>query len=207
MSRPTLLFWLVAFLSVAVALVSFRFLALGTEAAFPVLQANDTANRTVFLTHVVAASAALAVAVPQFLPRLRSRNAGLHRWTGRAYALAVLAGGVSGGLLAVSAMPDRPVAGFGFGVLAILWLAITGYAVHLARAGQTMRHRTWMIRSFALTFAAVTLRLQLPVLFLLGMDYPQASNWVGWLCWVPNLIVAEWILRTRQQARPASGLA
>jgi len=52
-----------------------------------------------------------------------------------------------------------------------------------------------MIRSFALTFAAFMLRLQLPMLFALGMDYPQASNVIAWACWVPNLSVAEWLVR------------
>jgi len=55
----------------------------------------------------------------------------------------------------------------------------------------------------ALTFAAVTLRLYLPVLGgTLGFEtgYPI----VAWLCWVPNLIVAEWILRRR--ARSVAGL-
>ncbi|MCF6234200.1 MAG: DUF2306 domain-containing protein [Rhodobacteraceae bacterium] len=194
MTRSKPLFYLMACLSVIVALLSFRFLALGIELAFPVFQDNINANMTVFMTHVIASPIALAIAVMQFLPGLRKRRPRLHRWAGRIYAIAVLFGAVSGLMLAYSAL-DRPVAAMGFGLLAVLWLLVTARAVLSARAGQIAAHRRWMIRSFALTFAAVTLRLQLPVLLGLGMDYPEASNIFAWTCWVPNLLVAEWLVR------------
>lgn len=47
----------------------------------------------------------------------------------------------------------------------------------------------------ALTFAAVILRLELPFSFAAGMDYAGASPYVAWLCRLPNLLVAEWMLR------------
>jgi len=193
MPSSRLLYLLMAGLSLAVALVSYRFLVLGMDAAFRVLQVNVNADRMVFATHVIASPVALTAGLMQFLPRLRARRPGLHRLTGRVYAIAVLFGGVSGLLLAASAL-DRPVAAAGFSVLAVIWLVITARGVLLARAGRLVLHRKWMIRSFALSFAAVTLRLQLPLLFSLGMQYPEASSIVAWTCWVPNLLVAQWLL-------------
>jgi ABC-type spermidine/putrescine transport system permease subunit II len=58
-------------------------------------------------------------------------------------------------------------------------------------------HRRWMIRSFALTFAAVTLRLYLPLGFLLPVSFDDAYRVISFLCWVPNLLAAEWLLRRR----------
>ncbi|MEQ9003518.1 MAG: DUF2306 domain-containing protein, partial [Pseudomonadales bacterium] len=56
-------------------------------------------------------------------------------------------------------------------------------------------HRRWMVRNFALTFAAVTLRLELGLLTgALGWSFDHAYLTVAWLCWVPNLVVAEWWL-------------
>ena len=84
-----------------------------------------------------------------------------------------------------------------FGLLAVLWLAVTGQAVWLAMQRRIAEHRIWMIRSAALTFAAVTLRLYLPVLVVtMGFDAGYVA--VAWLCWVPNVIVAEWIIRRRR---------
>ena len=63
-----------------------------------------------------------------------------------------------------------------------------------------------MIRTNALTFAAVTLRLWLPAFIASGADYIEAYTAVAWLSWVPNLLVAEWIvhrLQTQRAARPS----
>ena len=194
MSRSKLLYYLVVFLSLSVALVTYRFLALGWQAAFPVLRANVDAGKMAFAVHVLASPIALISALPQFLPDLRARRPSLHRWAGRIYAFAILMGGISGLLLAWTAQ-DRPIAAAGFGLLAVSWLFITARGVLLARAGQVASHGRWMFRSFSLTFAAVTLRLQLPVLFALGLNYPQASNIVAWTCWIPNLLLVEWLMR------------
>ena len=59
-------------------------------------------------------------------------------------------------------------------------------------------HRDWMIRNFALSIAAVTLRIYLPLLLLLlHWSFRQTYITVSWLCWVPNLLVAEWLVRRR----------
>lgn len=184
----SVLFW---FLSLAIALVSWRFLVLGVPAS---------PRPLALYAHIGLAPVALALMPVQFLPRLRARRPGLHRWTGRAYALAILISGVAGLSLALGT-DAGPVAATGFALLAVLWLAVTGRAVWLAMAGRIAEHRRWMIRSAALTFAAVTLRLELPLLIAtLGFDtgYPI----VAWLCWVPNLALTElWL--ARRPALPA----
>jgi hypothetical protein len=53
-----------------------------------------------------------------------------------------------------------------------------------------------MIRNFALTFAAVTLRLYLPPVLIVGLPFAMSYAIIAWLCWVPNLLVAEWLAKT-----------
>jgi hypothetical protein len=60
-----------------------------------------------------------------------------------------------------------------------------------------VEHRRWMIRSWALTLAAVTLRLYM---LAPGMSSLDAYRAISFLCWVPNLVVAELYLRRRQTA-------
>lgn len=208
--RSSLLFGLSAVLCIGIALVSYRFVVLGLENAFEGMSGHITERYLAFVLHVSAAPIALALGIFQFLPRLRERRPALHRWSGRIYGIAILVSGVAGLTLALGAT-EKPVAAVGFGVLAVIWVGITAQAVRLAMAGRIIEHRRWMIRSFALTFAAVTLRLELPFFFILGgMEYPEASNYVAWLCWVPNLLVAEWFIRrnaARDMARavPSAG--
>ena len=73
------------------------------------------------------------------------------------------------------------------------------------RQGNRVDHRRWMIRSYALTLAAVTLRLYLPASFGLGVPFASAYPVIAWICWVPNLIVAEAILAWRTS--PTTGSA
>jgi hypothetical protein len=75
-----------------------------------------------------------------------------------------------------------------------------------ATQGRFIEHRAWMIRSFALTFAAVTLRLYLPLHLLFQVHFDDAYRAISFLCWVPNLLVAELYLR-KKQLRLEAGVA
>lgn len=127
---------------------------------------------------------------------LRLRRPAVHRWTGRVYLLAVLASG-SAGLLLATRSTAGPIAQWGFGLMAVLWLVTTVVGWRHARAGRYQEHRNWMIRSYALTLAAVTLRLWLPLSQVAGIAFLTAYVAIAWLCWVPNLLLAEWFLRRR----------
>jgi len=87
------------------------------------------------------------------------------------------------------------VASAGFGALGCLWLFAAYQGYRSAREGRFDAHRRWMIRSFALTFAAVTLRLDLPLLILSGAPFLPGYRLISFLCWVPNLLLAEAYLR------------
>lgn len=90
-----------------------------------------------------------------------------------------------------------PWAQVGFSALGIAWMGSTAIAIWLAMNKRLAEHRVWMMRSFALTFSAVTLRLQLVGFEIAGLPYEQASAWLAFTCWVPNLLVAEILIRTR----------
>ena len=57
-------------------------------------------------------------------------------------------------------------------------------------------HRQWILRSFALTLAAITLRIYV-FLGSWSFDLAQPTSYatIAWLSWVPNLIICEWYLR------------
>lgn len=191
----TFLLW---FLSIGVALASARFLMDPPEIGLAHMAHHLTGNRTLLLVHVYASPVALALMPAQFWQGLRDRRPGVHRMVGRAYGLAVLVGGLSGLLIAPGASGGA-VGQAGFLALAVLWLGFTGWGIRCAMAGDLDAHRRFMLRSAALTFAAVTLRLYLPVLFA-RFDFQTVFLIVAWMCWVPNLIVMEWVIR-RQAAR------
>lgn len=184
-----------ACLCVIVAAVSFRFVALGFDQAFGGTGSFRAGQKDLLTAHVILGSIALASGSTQFFSHIRTTWPALHRWFGRLYVAAVGIAGLSGLMIAPS-VPGGPISTVGFGLLALLWLAATAQAFNHARARRIDAHRRWMIRSFALTFAAVTLRLYLPMFFAGGIGYDAAAPWLAWMCWVPNLLVVEfWLLR------------
>jgi uncharacterized membrane protein len=154
--------------------------------------------RWLFYQHLTFGGLAMLAGVSQFSRRLRTRNPGLHRTLGKVYILSVLASGIAGVYLAVHTMGGPP-ARVGFFLLGSAWLLATGLAYARIRGGLVRAHERWMIRSYALTWAAVTLRLYLPLFeAAFGMGFDRSYPIIAWLCWVPNLLVAEWIVRRRR---------
>ncbi|MFV2060131.1 MAG: DUF2306 domain-containing protein [Gammaproteobacteria bacterium] len=186
--------FLLYFLSFGVAgyaVFTYTILPLGAVVS-PAMKLNFIAHSSVIYTHVFASLLALLIGPFQFNTRFRSKYKNAHRWMGRLYlAVGVLLGGLSGLYLSQLAAGGS-VARTGFGILAILWL-YSGFRAYLSiRRGAISDHKKWMIRNFSLTFAAVTLRLYLPLSMASGVEFTLAYAIIAWLCWVPNLIFAEW---------------
>jgi uncharacterized membrane protein len=190
------LWGLAAFLSLGVALFSYRVLAPNPPAVGADVLAN-LMRRPWLPIHAGFAATALLVGPFQFLPRLRMRWPKLHRNIGKTYVIACLAAAPAGLVLATGT-DAGPIAQWGFGTLAVLWFSATAYAFWLATQGRFVEHRRWMIRSFAMTFAAVTLRLYLPIPpMFLHMSFLDGYRAISWISWTSNLAVAEVYLNWR----------
>lgn len=201
--RPNLLWGMMATLSIAIALFSYRYL-LGVGPLAPNVVTNGFASPWLAI-HVAGACTALLVGSIQFILRIRSRFPSWHRWAGRVYAVGCIVGGFAGLLLALGST-SGPIATAGFGGLATFWLITTIRGWQLAMERRFVEHREWMIRSWALTLAAVTLRLYLPIAPLLGFSFVEGYRAISFLCWVPNLILAEIYLANGRKPRQAMAL-
>jgi uncharacterized membrane protein len=192
--------WLVAALSVGVAgyaLVAYSVVPLG-NLVHPQMKLAFEAHRVAIFVHIFCSMLAMALGPWQFFPGLRASRPALHRWSGRVYLLGgVLPGGIAGMYVSGFAFGGT-FNQIGFAVLATLWLT-TGYAAYRSiRVGDIASHQQWMLRNFALTFAAVTLRLYLGTFSATGIAFETFYAWLGWLCWVPNLLFIEWRIRRKE---------
>ena len=185
--------------SLVVALVSYRYLA-GVGPLAPEILQNAFA-RPWLAVHVAGAATALLIAPAQFVARVRRARPGAHRMLGRIYVVGCVVGGV-GGLILAPGSTAGPIATAGFGVLAALWIFATVRAWRLAVQRRFVEHRAWMLHSFALTFAAVTLRIGLVVLPLAGMSFLDAYRALAFLSWIPNLLVVELLLARQRRLQP-----
>lgn len=157
--------------------------------------------------HITGMGTALAIGGLQFVPMLRRRKPRLHRAVGRVYMPAALVGSLAGGIFAVSlpAEPGLPA------VLAIVGVASTTFAFTALGAlrlwqGDYLAHGEWMIRSYSQTLSGTTLRMMIPLMDHAGLPWHENYLTALWMCWVPNLFVAELLIHYRRCRREGRAL-
>jgi uncharacterized membrane protein len=194
-SASKLAFWgwaLLALLALLVGLVSLRYAL--PQVPFPANLPNFQQRHGWLVAHAIFSSVALLAGPWQFLARLRERRPGLHRTIGKIYCVAVLLGWLTSVPIAAHAKAGA-ISSTGFLTLGLLWIGCTAAGYFTIRAGKVTDHRRWMVRSYALTAAAITLRIYLPLTPLIGVPFSSAYRIIAWACWVPNLLFAERLLR------------
>lgn len=161
--------------------------------------------------HAVGSAIALAIGMLLFSTRIQTKHLRWHRRLGKVYIVSIGIGGLSGMYLAFKALGGLG-SQLGFLALDILWLVTTYLGYKRIRQKRLEQHREWMLRSYALTFAGVTLRFWMVLLGMLTIplenfsqidllldDFNRTYRLDAWLCWVPNLLFAEWLIRRRRK--------
>lgn len=151
--------------------------------------------RIAFFIHVYSSIWALLAGFTQFSGKIKRNNPRLHRIMGYVYVTDILLITGPAGLLMGFYANGGPGSRIAFIMLAALWIFFTAMALIKAKQKDFKSHRQFMIRSYALTLSALTLRawkyainnsFELP-----PMDVYRVVAWAGW---VINLGVAEFII-------------
>jgi uncharacterized membrane protein len=187
------------FFSYLLIAISLQYIPYNTDVAFLRIK-QDVIDfpfyKLAFFTHVYTAVFVLPAGFTQFSGFIRKKFPRVHKYTGWVYAIVVicLAGpaGFYMGLFANGGLTSQ----VSFCLLAVLWIYFTGTALAKVIRGDIKSHREFLIRSFALTLSAITLRAWKYMLVFLfhprPMDVYEIAAWLGW---IPNLIIAEIIIR------------
>ncbi|MEO6049711.1 MAG: DUF2306 domain-containing protein [Pyrinomonadaceae bacterium] len=198
-----------AFFTVLMARITAAYIPYNTDVGFLRIKQSyiDIDHwRIAFFVHVYMSIWALLAGLTQFSSTIRDYYPKLHRLFGYLYVADVLLitgpAGLLMGFYANGGIPSK----ISFITLAVLWLFFTAMALVKARNGDYVSHGNFMMRSYALTLSAVTLRawkwsltnsFELP-----PMDVYRAVAWLGW---VPNLAIAEFLIwrHSRRFKKPA----
>lgn len=180
---------LVGGLCIAVA----RYLVVSPEDySFVQQRAIYAAKQPILILHIGGGIAAMVLGLGQFLGRRWRLTRTWHRALGCAYVAAVLLSAGAGLNLSTSTFEGAPT-GVAFAALAILWAGSTLMALTRALAGDHDSHRRWMIRSYAMSCSALTMRTQLGLLIYgAGLSMADAYVIAAWGGWALNLVVVEW---------------
>jgi hypothetical protein len=185
------------------ALYTYAFLTPGA-AVHPKMRITYKAHPWPISLHVFGASVAMLLAPFQLSTSLRARAPGWHRLMGRLY-LTLGVGGAAALFLAPIAFGGW-VSTTGFALLAAAWLLTGAMGLRSALRRDFAAHRRWMVRNVSMTFAAVTLRVLLGTSFALRLPFDSVYPLLAWLSWVPNVVVAEWLIR-REGRRGSVGVS
>lgn len=148
-----------------------------------------------FYGHISFGGLALLSGWSQFSKKLRAKYLNIHRLLGRVYVISVLISGLCGIYIGFYATGGW-IPSLGFICLGIVWLFTTGVAYVGVKRKDMSLHQGMMIYSYAACFAAVTLRIWLPLLTVVFGEFLTAYRIVAWLCWVPNILFAYiWVRR------------
>jgi uncharacterized membrane protein len=189
------------FLSYLLIAISLQYIPYDTDVAFLRIK-QDVIDvpfyKLAFFTHVYTAVFVLPAGFTQFSSSIRKKFPRVHKYIGWVYAMVVI--GLAGpagfymGLFANGGLTSQVA----FCLLAVLWIYFTGMAIVKVIRGDIKSHREFLIRSFALTLSALTLRAWKYLLVFLFQPRPMdVYEIVAWLGWIPNLIIAELIIRKR----------
>lgn len=161
---------------------------------------SDKLWNIAFYGHIILGGLALLIGWLQFSHKLRKKNIKLHRTIGKTYVMSVLISGICGLFIALYATGGI-ISITGFFTMSVIWLGTTMLGFKAIKDGNIESHEKFMIFSYAACFAAVTLRIWLPILIILMGEFTGAYRIVAWLCWVPNIIIAYFIVRKKINAK------
>lgn len=153
--------------------------------------------RLSFYAHIFSSLFVLVGGAVLFSKYILQRWPMLHRWTGRLYVGLVLLVSAPSGMVMAFHANAGPAAQASFLLLAPLWWWFTWKGFDTARKKQFGAHKNWMLRSYALTLSALSLRVyQFLISQFFVMDPIAQYVLVSWAGWILNWAVVElWIWR------------
>ena len=193
-----LLSFILAIFILLMAKITVQYLALETDVGFLKIKQwviDNSIWRTAFFIHVFSSIFLLTAGFTQFYNPYQIKFKKVHRSVGRAYIVIILFISAPSVLI----MSVYANGGFfsqtAFVTLSTLWIYFTWRGYKEARKKDFIQHGNFMMRSYALTLSALTLRAWKYILVMFFHPHPMNTYmFVAWLGWVPNLILAEWLI-------------
>jgi uncharacterized membrane protein len=152
-----------------------------------------------FYTHVFSIISALLAGFTQFSAFILKKHRNIHRAIGKIYIYDVLFINFPATMIMAIYANGLLPAKTAFVILDCLWFWFTFKAVTEVKRGNIIAHKQYMMRSYALTLSAITLRswkiIISGVVYIDPLHLYMIDAWMGF---VPNLLFAEWLIRRRK---------
>ncbi len=194
-----LIYFVLCYAIIGMAFTIAQYFSFKTDIAFLQFKQDYISNQTwlfAFYMHVFTSIFILLAGLTQFSNFMLKNYKTLHRLIGKIYVIDVLFVNFPFAMImAVYANGGLPTK-IAFLVLDVLWFYFTLMAFIAVKNKDFSNHKNYMIRSYALTFSAITLRTWKYVFtHTTHLDLNTIYMMDAWLGFLPNLLIAEIIIR------------
>ncbi len=193
---------LLSYFSYLMLLITIQYIPIDYDVAFLKIKQTEIAldyYKVAFFSHVYTSIFVLIIGSFQFSTFVRNRFTQLHRSLGIIYVfLILLIASPSGFVMAIHANGGF-YSKLSFIIQAVLWFVFTLKAVQYAKLKNWLKHENFMLRSYALTLSAISLRL-FKWLIVNTLELPPMDTYkiVAWLGWTFNLLIIELYIRNKR---------
>jgi len=157
--------------------------------------------RSAFYLHIFSSCMVLFAGAFLFSKSIIKNLRQLHRWAGKVYVALLLLISAPSGMVMAFYGNGGWLAKISFLTLCPLWWYCTYQGYRKIRQKKIKEHERWMIRSYALTLSAISLRLYQMIFANYGFFDPTTQYvFVSWVSWVGNLMLAELIIYMKESS-------
>ena len=152
-----------------------------------------------FYIHVFFSPIVIISGLFQFNRWIISHKPKVHRILGYIYIISVLLISAPSALIMSLYANGGRIAQTSFVILTLCWILFTWIAFQKAKKGNYTSHVKWMLRSYALTLSAVTLRFYAYLFDVFNIDIPPRETYiiVSYLSWIPNLLFVQLLIKLK----------
>jgi len=195
------LIWIICFsyFFILMIKITWQYIPFRNDVAFLQIKQTEVSQipfyYPIFYVHVYSALFVLLAGFFQLSYTLLKKYPLLHRNMGKFYVFTVLFLSAPSGLFIGFFANGGFYSKISFVSLSVLWFYFTLKGLTSIKNKNITAHKAFMLRSFALTFSAVTLRFWKVILVYLFHPAPMdVYQIIAWLGWVPNLLIIEYYL-------------
>ncbi len=150
---------------------------------------------TAFYIHITTSIFSIFFGVFQFIPFIIKEKRNIHKLIGKIYAYSILLAAAPSGLILAVYANGGLTSRVGFTIQCILWWFTTFIAIQYGIKKNVASHIDMMLRSYAITLAAFSLRSEGYILQHYFNTKPMETyTTCTWLSWVGNLLLIELLL-------------
>lgn len=191
---------LLSFFTILMVITISQYAGFDTSVGFLQFKQDYLSNnfwKTCFYIHVFTCFVCLIAGFTQFSMQLLKTNRKLHRMLGKIYVFNILFINAPAGFIMAIYANGGLFSKAAFIILDILWFAFTLKAFVYAKQRKFNVHKQFMIRSYALTLSALSLRMwKLIFVTFTTLSYDVIYRMDAWLGFGLNLVIAELIIYT-----------